>query len=208
MSEGVVVYGAGGHGKVIADALTASGQKVLAFIDDNVSLIGSMVLDSPIYSADEWLRSHPGAHVALGVGDNAAREQVAGRIKHCSCSVITVLHPRTVIARSARIAEGVAILAGAVLNPDCEIGEGVIINTGAIVEHDVRIGCYAHLSPNCTAGGAAQIGAFAHIGMGASVLPLKRVGMKSVIGAGAVVVSDIPEGQVAYGVPARVQPKR
>ena len=104
MSEGVVVYGAGGHGKVIADALTASGQKVLAFIDDNVSLIGSTVLDSPIYSADEWLRSLPGAHVALGVGDNAAREQVAGRIKHCNCSVITVLHPRTVIARSAKIA--------------------------------------------------------------------------------------------------------
>src|SRR5437588_13027215 len=102
MSEGVVVYGAGGHGKVIADALTASGQKVLASIDDNVYLIGSTVLDSPIYSADEWLRSHPGARIALGVSDNAAPEQVHGRIKHGNCSVITGLHPGTVIARSAR----------------------------------------------------------------------------------------------------------
>ena len=207
MSEGVVVYGAGGHGKVIADALTASGQKVLAFIDGNVSLRGSTVLDLPIYFADEWLRSQPGALVALGVGDNVVREQVAMRVKHCGCSVISVVHPGAIVARSAMIGEGVTIMAGAVLNPDCAIGDGVIINTSAIVEHDVRIDRYVHLSPNCAVGGGAQIGAFAHVGMGASVLPFKRVGINCVIGAGAVVVSDIPDEQVAYGVPARVQSK-
>lgn len=197
-----VVYGAGGHGKVIAEALAVSGQKIEGFIDDKVS--GCSVLDLPVYTAADWLRSHPGASVALGIGDNAARELAAVRIQEAGCTILTVAHPSAVIARSARIKEGAAIMPTAVLNPDCEIGEGAIINTGAIVEHDARVGRFSHLSPNSTVGGGAQIGAYVHIGIGASVLPLKRVGARCVIGAGSVVISDIPEEQTAYGIPAKV----
>ncbi|PYY15192.1 MAG: acetyltransferase [Acidobacteria bacterium] len=202
----IVVYGAGGHGKVVAEVLAACGQKIEGFIDDKVSLAGSKVFDLPVFAAAEWLRSHSGAQVALGIGDNVARERAANRIKQNGCALLTVVHPSAVVARSARIDEGAAIMPVAVLNPDCEIGEGAIINTGAIVEHDVRIGRFAHLSPNSATGGGAQIGSYAHIGMGASVLPLQRVGARSVIGAGAVVVSDIPEGEIAYGIPAKVTP--
>lgn len=207
MTAAIFVYGAGGHGKVVAEVLAASGRTVQGFIDGNTSLHGSMVLGLPVFAAAEWLPSHPGAQVALGIGNNTAREQVAMNIKQSGCTLLTVVHPSAVVARSARIGEGAAIMAAVVLNPDCEIGEGVIINTGAIVEHDVRIERYAHLSPNSAAGGGAQVGAYAHIGMGASVLPLKRVGMNCVIGAGAVVISDISEGQIAYGTPAKPDSK-
>ena len=204
MSGAIVIYGAGGHGKVIAEILIACGRSLKGFIDDNASLRGSSVLGLPVYSADEWLRSHGQTGVALGVGINVAREQVAMRVKHSGCTLLTVIHPGALVSRNARIGEGTAVMPGAVLNADCDIGEGAIINSGAIVEHDAQIGRYAHLSPNSAAGGGAIVGAYAHIGMGASVLPFKRVGTKCVIGAGAVVTSDISDGQLAYGVPAKV----
>ena len=207
MSGAIVVYGAGGHGKVVAEILITCGRDLQGFIDDNPSLRGSSVLGLPVYSADEWLRSHEHAGVALGIGINVAREQVAVRIRHSGCSVLTVVHPGALVSRNARIGEGAAVMPGAVLNPDCEIGEGAIINSGAIVEHDAQIGRYSHLSPNSAAGGGAIVGAYAHIGMGASVLPLKRVGTNCVIGAGAIVTSDIADGNLAYGIPARVHAK-
>ena len=205
MSNAIVVYGAGGHGKVVAEMLTAGGRTVEGFLDDNSSLRGSSVLGLPVYLAEEWLRAHPGTQVALGVGNNVAREHVATRVRHSGSRILTVIHPASIVARSARIGEGAAIMPAAVVNPESEIGEGVIINTGAIVEHDVRVGRYAHLSPNSAAGGGAQIGPYTHIGMGASLLPLKKVGASCVVGAGAVVISDIPDGQIAYGVPAKLR---
>lgn len=199
-----VVYGAGGHGKVVAEALTASGYSVHGFIDDNAALSGATVFGLPVFLAEEWLRAHSACRVALGIGDNHARERAALRVRGHEGNLVIAIHPSAVVAKSARIAEGAVIMPAAVLNPDCEIGEGAIVNSGAIVEHDVRIGRYAHLSPKCATGGGSQIGAYAHIGMGANVLPLKKIGANSLVGAGAIVIDDIPENQVAFGIPARI----
>ena len=199
-----VVYGAGGHGKVVAEVLCASGCTVYGFIDDNAALSGSTISGLPVFLAEEWLHSHSESRIGLGIGDNRAREEAAWRVRRHNSRPITAIHPSAVLAKSAKIAEGVVILPTAVLNPDCDIAEGVIINSGAIVEHDVRIGRYAHLSPNCATGGGSQIGAFAHIGMGASVLPLRKVGDRAVVGAGAVVIDDIAESQIVFGIPAKI----
>jgi sugar O-acyltransferase (sialic acid O-acetyltransferase NeuD family) len=200
----VVIYGAGGHGKVVAEILLACRQTLAGFIDDDIGRSASTVLALPVFGAFEWLSAHPGAQVGLGIGENHAREQAALRVQESGSMLLTLVHPSAVVARSARIDRGAVIMAAAVLNADCVIGEGAIVNTGAIVEHDVQVGGYAHLSPGSTIGGAAQIGAYAHIGIGATVLPRKHVGNNCMIGAGAVVV-DIADGQTAYGVPAKVR---
>ena len=205
MTDEIVVYGAGGHGKVVAEILVTSSRAVTGFIDDSLALSGGKIIGLPVFPADEWLRSHAGASVALGIGDNHARERASCLIQKRSHQLISAIHPAAIVSRSARLGAGVVIMAGAVLNADCELEDGVIVNSGAIVEHDVRIGCYAHLSPGSAVGGAAQIGALSHIGMGAMILPTKRIGESCIIGAGAVVVEDIPDNQVAYGVPARIR---
>lgn len=204
MNPELVIYGAGGHGKVIAEILLASGRTVHGFIDDDFARVNCKVLGLPVLAAQEWLRHRAPAEVALGIGDNRAREQAAARIKHCGCTLVSAAHPTAVIARSAKLGEGVAIMAAAVLNADCEVGEGAIINTAAVVEHDVRVGRYAHISPKCGIGGGADIGAFSQIGMGANILPMRKVGMNCIVGAGAVVLDDIADGQTASGVPARL----
>src|SRR5579884_184744 len=204
MGERLVVYGAGGHGKVVAEILLAGGQQIAGFLDDSPALGGAFVLDFPIFPAADWLEKNAGAKVALGIGNNSQREQAVQRIVEFGCKLINAIHPSAIVARGAAIGSGVVIMPAAVLNPDCHVGEGVIINTGAIVEHDVRIGRYAHLAPRCATGGGVEIGDFAQIGIGEVVLPGKRIGEHAVIGAGAVVVDDIPAHALAYGVPARV----
>src|SRR5581483_8944837 len=188
MSDLLVVYGAGGHGKVVAEILFASGRRVAGFLDDNPALNGSSVLDLPVFAAAEWLQWNPRAYVALGIGNNAQRENASHQVRKFGGTLVVAIHPTAAVARSAKIAEGVVIMPGAALNPDCQVGEGAIINTGAIVEHDVRIGRYAHLAPRCVTGGAASVGDFAQFGMGAVVLAGKRIGQNAVIGAGAVVI--------------------
>lgn len=203
----VVVYGAGGHGKVVADAARSVRRyEVIGFIDDDPAKAGAIVVGLPVLGGGDWLRAEAvrtPIGVALGIGPNAARRTVAERCEAWGGDLIVVVHRRAVVARSARLAAGVVVMAGAIVNPDAVLGRGAIVNTGAVVEHDLIVGEWAHISPNATTGGEARIGAFAHIGLGATVLPGVTVGDRAIVGGGAVVIRDVPEGATVAGVPAR-----
>ncbi|MCA9672257.1 MAG: acetyltransferase [Myxococcales bacterium] len=205
------VYGASGHGKVVADICRAMGGLPDGFIDDGAA-VGSLVFELSVLGGGDWLAEQAGAasggaasiEVALGIGDNAVRARIAARLRDMGVSLLTAIHPSAVVAPSARVGAGTVVMAGALINPDSVIGEGAIINTGVAVEHDNHIGDYAHLSANAATGGNVTIGAFAHLGLGATVLPGRRVGARSVVGAGAAVIRDLADDVVAVGVPARV----
>ncbi len=203
-----MIYGAGGHGKVVADILLrAGGCEVLGFVDDGREA-GTVVLGLPVLGGREWLRAQTsdgaGMAVALGIGDNAARERTFGFCRELGLRLLTAVHPTAAVAPSARLGEGTVVMANASVNPDARVGAGAIINTGAVVEHDCVVGDFAHLSPNAALGGAARVGRLAHCGLGAVVLPGIGVGDRAVIGAGSVVNRNIDSGVVAHGVPARV----
>lgn len=205
------VYGASGHGKVVADILQcADAPSLVGFIDDRERMVGIKVLGIPVVGTFQYLQSqadHRMMGVALGIGDNPARKKVAERCQALGIQLATAIHPGATIASSATVGSGTVVMAGATVNPDARIGEGVIVNTGAVVEHDVVVGDYAHLSPNAATGGGAALGALSHLGLGAAILPLVRVGSASIVGAGAVVNRDLPDGVVAMGVPARIHRK-
>jgi sugar O-acyltransferase (sialic acid O-acetyltransferase NeuD family) len=200
----VLVFGAGGHGRVVADIVRASGWKLEGFLDDDANKSSTTISGLPIFAADEWLRSGTLCRIILGIGDNRARETVAQRVRRAGMTVASAIHPSAVVSAHAHIGEGAVVMPAAVLNTQCRVGEGAIINTAAVVEHDVEIGRFAHMSSNCTAGGGARIGDRTLIGMAATVLPGKRVGCNCIVGAGAVVTRDIDDFQIAYGVPAKV----
>jgi sugar O-acyltransferase (sialic acid O-acetyltransferase NeuD family) len=201
------VYGASGHGKVVAEVALASGQRVLGFIDDAPFSTGERVLGLPVVGGREWLARRAQQSritVALGVGDNHARSQVA---KHCSeldIPLMTLLHPSAVVSSSAIIGNGTVAMARVVVNAEARIGDGVILNTGAIVEHDCAVGDFAHLSPNSAMGGASGLGRMSWLGIGAVIIHGVNVGHNTIVGAGAVVIRDLPDGVTAVGVPARV----
>lgn len=204
----VFVYGAGGHGKVVADILLASGECNLAgFVDDRAELHGTSLMGLPVPGDGEWLRraAREGrAAVALGVGDNHVRQELAERCAGWGIELLTAIHPRGCVARSARLGMGTVVMAGAVINAEARLGQGVIANTGAVIEHDVVIADFAQVAPNASLGGAARLGTLSLLGLGASVLPGVTIGSETIVGAGAVVHRFLPDRVVAAGVPARI----
>lgn len=143
---------------------------------------------------------------SIGVGDNWARSQFLARIERICPTLpfVTAVHPSAQIGRDVRIGDGTVIMAGAVVNSGSEIGRFSIVNTKASLDHDGRMGAFTSLAPGVTVGGNVAIGDFSAISLGASVIHRVRIGSHSVIGAGAVVIRDVPERVVAFGVPAIV----
>jgi sugar O-acyltransferase (sialic acid O-acetyltransferase NeuD family) len=198
-----VVYGARGHGHVVADALLSCGIDVVAFIDDDATMHGQRVFDIPVRGFD-WLRtSATDAVVALAIGDNAIRRTLAERCASARMAIGIVVHPRATVSARAQLGRGTVVLANAVINANAHVGDGVIVNTGAIVEHDVVVGDYAHVSPNAVLAGGTKLGELSQLGAGAIVIDDRFVGSRTTIGAGAVVTRHIGDDIVAYGVPAR-----
>jgi UDP-N-acetylbacillosamine N-acetyltransferase len=203
------VYGASGHGKVVGDILLACNDpNFVGFIDDRADLRGSRVLGLPVLGDGEWLRHEAGmtqVAVALGVGDNFLRKKLAEKCISWGVELVTVVHPTASVSVSARLGRGTVVMAQAAINADVKIGEGAIVNTSAVVEHDVDIGDFANVSPNAVMAGASRLGVLSHLAIGALTIPCVSIGTMTIVGAGSVVVGDIPDGVVAFGVPARVR---
>lgn len=202
------VYGASGHGKVVADVCFSRGVDVTGFVDDDPEAVGRQLLGiGVIGNRDALLQRMGGAGgqvaVALGIGSNRQRENVAAWCVRQGLLLPALTHSSAVVAASARLGLGTIAMAGVVVNPDSAVGDGVILNTACVVEHDNAIRDFAHLSANATTGGNVSIGARSHLGLNSAVLPNVRVGDDVVVGAGAVVVRDIGDGVVLVGIPAR-----
>jgi sugar O-acyltransferase (sialic acid O-acetyltransferase NeuD family) len=201
----LIVFGAGGHGKVVADIACQCGWPLAGFVDDQATCIAGNPRVS-ILGNRSWLYNVPRdrCRVALGVGDNYARKAIANSLISEGFELATLISPYAVVSPSARIGAGTVIMPGAIVNAMAVVGNGVIVNTGSVIEHDAKIGNYVHLSPNSTLGGGVEVGEFTHIGLGVSVLPLICIGSRSILGAGAVVTRMIPGDVIAFGVPARI----
>ena len=201
----ILLLGAGGHGKAIADLLLAGGSYDIAgFVD--AAPKASQVLGLPVLGDERQLMALAGqgigcAHAA--VGNNAQRLAAAGRLRNVGFTLPSLIHPAALIGHGARIEDGAAILGRAVIGPEAEIGPLALINTGAIVDHDCVVEQAAHIGPGAVLAGGVRIGAGALIGAGAVVRPGITIGAGAVIGAGAAVVENIAPGARVAGVPAR-----
>jgi sugar O-acyltransferase (sialic acid O-acetyltransferase NeuD family) len=205
----LIVFGAGGHGNVVADAAIHEGWTLAGFVDDRIPASTTTARSTRFLGDRAWLHCLPRSicRVVVAVGDNYARKAIASFLSSEGIELATVTSPLAFVSSSARIGAGSVIMPGAVVNAMAVVGEGVIINTGAVVEHDVEVGDYAHVSSNATLGGGSQVGEMTLVGMGAIVLPLICIGSRSILGAGSVVTRIIPDDVTAFGVPARVPRK-
>lgn len=203
----VLVFGAGGHGRVVAETIQSSGGRVDGFVDDGLAP-GTLVLGLPVLGDSGWLAQQPPRVVALGVGDNRRREQVAIALEQQGHALGTFVHATAWVSPTARLGRGTVAMARVVVNAEAVVGTGVILNTGCIVEHECNVGDFAHLSPSATLGGRARVGRRTHIGIGATLLHLASVGDDSIVGGGAVVLKELGSNVTAVGVPARPLARR
>lgn len=196
--------GAGGHAKVIADAILAGGhQNIFGFFDDDDSLWKSEIFGFPVLGPIQSWQNHSIDACVIGIGRNAARRKLYEQLKAAGAKFATVLHPRAVVGRGTTIGDGVVVFANAVINVDTTIGVNCILNTACSVDHDCSVGAHSHLAPGVVAAGEVRIGEEVFIGAGAKIIPQIRVGDRSVVGAGAVVIRDVAAATTVVGVPAR-----
>ncbi|MBK8188042.1 MAG: acetyltransferase [Cellvibrio sp.] len=197
------LVGAGGHGRVVLDAILLNG-----FLKDNIrvtdssdSLRDSMLLGYPIQvPATSKDMSEQLFHLAIG--NSKARESLFVQLKKLSAYPQTILHPMASISQFSKIDDGVFVAAKAVVAPNALLGQCTIVNHGAIVDHDCIVGKFSHVAPNATLAGGVTIGSHVLIGAGANVLPGITIGDHAVIGAGAVVTENVNAGETRVGVPA------
>ncbi len=202
----VLIYGAGGHGKVVIDILERMEQyEIVGTIDDAPTHSGHRFCGYPILGSIEVLMEGGiREQLVVAIGDNKTREGLARKLESVGLQFATAIHPSARIARGVKLESGTVVMANVAVNPGTVVGRHVILNTGATADHDCAIGDFTHLSPGVHLGGNVTVGPRAHVGIGASVIPGITIGEGSVIGAGAAVVSDIPSYVTATGVPARV----
>lgn len=192
MNQEIVIIGASGHGSVVADIVLANKDRIVGFLDDDLSKKSLGVI--------ERFTDYPNAKFVIAIGDAKKREEIANRL---NCRWYTAIHPSAIISPSAAIGEGTVIMPNAVVNANAEIGAHCIINTTAVIEHDNVIEDFSHISVGAKLGGGVTIGKSSWIGIGASVNNNITVCDNCTIGAGAVVVRDINEAGTYIGVPAK-----
>ena len=191
MNKNVIVIGASGHGRVIADIVRANGDNVLGFLDDDES-------KETLGKISDYV-SYRDAEFVIGIGNTAVRKKFA----ELPLKWYSAIHPSAIIATSAEIGEGSVVMPNAVINAGAKIGKHCIINSGAVVEHDNTIGDYSHVSVGAKLGGTVEVGNSVWIGIGATVINNVSVCDGAFIGAGAVVVKNITEPGTYIGIPAK-----
>lgn len=194
----MLIYGAGGHAKVVASILLASGVQISGIFDDNwrnetlrdYDLLGE-------YNTGYF----PAQPLIIAIGNNHDRKKVTEKAGH---SFGQAIHPSAMIDPTAQVGSGIVVVHNAVIQADCSVGNHVIVNTAAIIEHDCIVHNFAHIGPGATLCGGVCVGECTLVGAGSVVLPGVRIGKECVIGAGSVVVSDVPDYAKVAGNPARI----
>ncbi|WP_291098294.1 MULTISPECIES: acetyltransferase [unclassified Empedobacter] len=190
------LYGASGHGKVIAEIAEENNILIEAFIDSDQSknkvLDYTVIHEIPTKQID----------VVISIGQNATRKKIVSN--HLQFNYLSLIHPKTTISKRAILGEGSVVMAGASVNSEVNIGKHCIINTNASIDHDCKIDDYVHISPNAALAGNVEVGEGTHIGIGASVIQGIKIGKWCTIGAGAVIIKDVPDGATVVGNPGKI----
>ena len=198
----LVIIGASGHGKVIADIAKKNGYKDIIFLDDNPNTkqCGTYAVCGGCDNAE----SYKDADFIVAIGNNSYRRNVQSSLKDKGLKVVSLIHPAAVVASSATVGAGTVIMAGAVVAPYAILGEGCIVNTCASVDHDCVAGDYVHIAVGVHMAGSVSIGEDTMVGAGATIINNITICKNCIIGAGAVVVRDMVEPGTYVGTPAKL----
>ena len=199
----LLIIGASGHGKVVADiALKMNDWQQISFLDDDETLKKSLNFDvignSKELKAyiDEW-------DIFVAIGNNSTREKVQKTLDNLAATIPVLIHPQAVIGEEVEIAKGTVVMGGAIINSSTKVGRGCIINTGATIDHDNFIEDFVHISPGVHLAGTVRIGHGTWLGIGSVVSNNIEIVSRCIIGSGAVVTKNINNTGIYVGIPAK-----
>ena len=194
----LIIIGASGHGKVVADIAKLCGYTEIIFLDNNPEL--KECSGYPVLGPDTMTAELEG-EIFVAVGNSEIRQRLmerdAGRV------FPILIHPSAVIAEDVTIGEGTVVMAGSVINPGARIGKECIVNTSSSIDHDCTVGDYCHVSVGSHLSGTVCLGNHVWVGTGATISNNVNICSDVMIGAGAVVINDVKESGTYVGVPIR-----
>ena len=192
--KSIYIYGASGHGLVVADIAKACGFEEIIYIDDG---------DNE-YPSFEEMKDKNGIPIAFGIGINTTRKKLFEKVNACGFEIVSLVHPSAIVSSNVIMDMGTVVMPNVVVNAKSKIGYGVILNSSSIIEHENIIGDFVHISPNVALAGEVTIKENAHIGIGSNIIQGITVGENCIIGAGSVVIRDINNNKLCYGNPCKV----
>ena len=208
----VIIYGCGGHGRVIYDILlNMNNVNIIGFVDDDIKMVGNVIHQIKVLGTSEILYDllEDGINqIVLGIGDNNIRANLFSKWEKAGFRIYNAIHPSAYISKTVELGKGIVIMAGTVINTGSIIGDNVCINTGATIDHDNKLGDHVHIYPGSNLTGGVCVGSYTYIGSNAVVNPYISVGNHVIIGSGSVVINDIPDNVTVFGVPAKVIQKK
>jgi sugar O-acyltransferase (sialic acid O-acetyltransferase NeuD family) len=199
----LAIYGAGGHGRVVADTANILGWKEIIFYDEawpkyqknNIwPVVGNyknLLIDLPQFDG-----------VVVALGDCLVRLEKTRTLLQANAPVISLVHPMAYVSKNAILGLGSVVFAGSVVNIAATVGEACIINTGSTVDHDCILGAGVHVCPGAHLSGGVEVGEASWIGVGSCVRQSIKIGAKTMIGAGSVIVEDVPSEVTMIGIAA------
>ena len=195
----MILYGMGGHAKVVKSALLDLGADVIGYFDDEESKINENDLAVFRYNPELF----PNDQLILTIGNNALRASVSKSVYH---KIGKCISNRAIVDSKVRCGFGTVVLQGAIVQSDVVISNHCIINTGAQIDHDCFIADFVHIAPGAVLCGGVRVGEGALIGANATILPNLKIGAWAVVGAGSVVVNDVQSNSIVLGNPAKKLP--
>jgi len=206
----IVIWGAGGHAKVLADLARVCGHEVVGHVDLDPARVGEqaepggarVLCTEPEFK--RWLGDPRRNFDALvvAIGNNQTRLAAVNAYKNV-IELPVLVHPSASVSASCTLGAGSVVLANVVVNATACIGVAAILNSGCVVEHDCILGDGVHISPNATLAGGVHVGSLSWVGAGATVIETVRIGERVIVGAGTVVLRDVASGLTVVGCPAR-----
>ncbi len=205
MKRSLLIIGAGGHGKVVAETAVASCWDHIAFLDDRAAEL-SGALAWPVLGTVAEARGKRDSYdyATVAVGNAAVRLRLLNELTALGYRLPAIVHPAACVSPSVQLGDGSVVFAMAAINADTRIGRGAIINTGATVDHDCELEDGVHVCPGAHLAGEVKVGQGSWIGIGSSIIQQLRIGAGVTVGAGAAVIHDIDDNLKVAGVPAKV----
>lgn len=209
-TERIVIIGAGGQAKIYTEIIELLGLNLLGYVSCEAS--GTFINGYEVLCDIESFvnkENHIDADsVIVSIGDNIIRSQIYEKIAPLKINNINLIHPSAVISRNIELGEGNYIGAGSVVDPFTKIGNWVTIGTNASIGHDCLIGNGVNIAPGVNIAGKVHFADRSVASIGSTVIEKVYIGRNSIIGAGALVLEDVPDDSVVFGIPAKVIKKR
>ena len=207
--KNIVIFGSGGHAKVIVDIIEKQGKyNISGFIDGhhqkNSIIMGYKVIGDESSFKDIFF-SYKIYGGIIGIGDNSTRAKVRDKIIKIipNFKFVNCVHPKSVLGKDTTLGEGNVIMPGAIINASSRIKNHCILNTNSSLDHDCLMSDFSSIAPNASVGGNVKIGNYSAIGIGANIFNSVNIGYNCIIGGGSLVCHDTNDNSINYGSPSK-----